>query len=64
MDNLHVRLMFDLGKENKSILTARKRTLKISKNAKLVNVIKYAKYSLAKFENYIYICIMTVVFLS
>jgi hypothetical protein len=42
IDNLHVGLIFDLGKE----------LIKISKIAKIWvrNIVKYGKYSLAKFE--------------
>jgi hypothetical protein len=51
IDNLHVKLIFDLGKK----VNSRKGLTKISKIAKfwLRNVVKLGKYSLAKFAYFV-----------
>ena len=56
MDNLHYRLIFHLGKERE---IREKNLLKVVKfqNLAAKNVVKYGKYSLAKFANFLYFCI-------
>ena len=55
IDNLHVKLIFDLGKK----VNSRKELTKISKIAKfwLRNVVKLGKYSLPKFAYFVSVCI-------
>ena len=59
MDNLHNRLKVELGRKNKTFTTVRKSILKLVglQSFQWRNVVKYGKYSPAKFANFVYICI-------
>jgi hypothetical protein len=57
MDNLHVRLIFGLGKK-KRIPVKNLLILVKLQNLVIRNVVKYGKYSLAKFAYFEYVCIL------
>ena len=58
MDSLHNRLTFDLGKNTKAFTAARKRILRLVElQSSVENVVKYGKYSPAKFANFVHICV-------
>ena len=60
MDNLHYRLFFDLGKFRHKNVIPEKNVLEAVKFQNLIwsqKAVKYRKYRLAKFENFLYLYI-------